>query len=110
MLSKDLKKRWLNALRGDYADKKGKGELVSCDGNMCCLGVLVEIENAWGEDFVNSYGQSDGYTMASYTLRDDLGEWGINRGLSEDHAIKLSELNDASDTFEPVIKYIEENL
>ena len=51
-LPKDVKKRWLKALRsGKY--KKTKGRLRFIDGNndasYCCLGVLCDVENVLPE-------------------------------------------------------------
>jgi hypothetical protein len=44
MMNQEIKKKWIEALRsGDY--KQGRGWLRDHDGNYCCLGVLMEVQD-----------------------------------------------------------------
>jgi hypothetical protein len=44
MMDKEIKRKWIEALRsGDY--KQGRGWLRDKEGNYCCLGVLMEVQD-----------------------------------------------------------------
>lgn len=99
-----VKRKWVKALRsGEY--EKGNHRLGS-GGLYCCLGVLVC-------EMVPEYAEGvDGRVVLdddSYKLPDDLITlWGLDESAQR----RLMKINDASSThsFQPVIKYIEENL
>lgn len=91
---------WIAALEGPYADRKGKGELRDCDGNMCCLGVLVDLNDAWDQPN-DGFGSRGSYSeepvvVSVGSLASDIGIPRITQG-------RLAELNDKSSTFAPVI-------
>ena len=108
-MDQKLKERWLEALAsGRY--KKGIKTMRRYDDTFCCLGVLADIndpdcwtfrkssstdeEDKWGIEHFK-----DGYCQA--LLPDDLAE---ELGLNDTIQWALANLNDASMTFEPVIK------
>lgn len=110
-MTAEMKARWIAALSpgGSHRDRKGRGSLIDCEGRMCCLGVLADMNGAkWGDhpDEQNTTGervcQFSDPTDADAFLEPDAF------GLSEDVQGELAKLNDASDTFDPVIQLIED--
>jgi len=105
MLDKDMKEKWLAALRsGDYP--KGEGYLSATDdeGNLagfCCLGVFADLfyEEPWVFDSIDSCRTKRNMFA---TLDEDFIPLPVQR--------ELAYRNDHSETFDSVIKYIEENL
>lgn len=103
-MTTELKERWIAALKsGKYPKTKSQ----MCDGTgYCCLGVLADLDDpdGWeGEDLSSSLLWHDCY----YEPRDtDYQRW----GLPIPTACDLMRLNDASDTFGPVIEEIERSV
>lgn len=98
----EFKARWIAALEsGKY--KKGKSCLRSHNNRYCCLGVAGDLlrPGKWVRSHV-------------YSLEDETvclpSELSAEIGLSSDAEIHLMNLNDDSDTFKPVVAWIEENL
>ena len=123
-MNKEIKQKWIDALKsGKY--KKGKNFLrlsnENGDNQYCCLGVLCELCNisskpvddndVFGEDII-----AYEYQFADATETEMLSDKfilanGLNSSESNDLASAVSALakiNDTSDSFEPVIEYIEE--
>lgn len=103
-----VKRKWLRALRsGEYG--KGKGLLGKPGQDQyCCLGVLVceMVPEFVAVSIFDEIAVSEYYDRHSY-LPDDLA---VMYGLDYDTQHELGEINDRSDTFAPVIAYIESNL
>lgn len=108
-MNKHVKRKWLRALRsGEYG--KGAGRLVYTGRGekwqYCCLGVLVcemvpeyvKVDEIWRSLMVDG---------ASDFIPDDLA---VMYGVDDDTQSTLANLNDKSDSFAPVIAYIEEHL
>ena len=109
-MSPELKTKWLEALRsGEY--RKGKRRLCTIDpkgDRYCCLGVLYEIlhgKEAWRgpryDDMVGDYVRMTA-RLSSVTFGHSV--------LTDPHVGELAIINDGSDSFEPVITYIENKL
>lgn len=103
-LPKTFKTKFIKALKsGEY--NKGMGRLRSDDDGeitWCCLGVAADIcgiKNLGTKDFIEKGLNMKGISKVPNILK---GRVGI--------AEELAELNDKSDSFEPVIEYIEKNL
>ena len=106
----ELKEKWIAALEGPYADKKGENYLCTKKGEMCCLGVLGHIE---GDLSSVAAREKHSGVLGYYFLKNnrdtqylpegkyDLPSWAVS---------DLMEINDEADTFAPVIEYIRENL
>ena len=98
-LPKAFKAKWLKVLKsGKY--RKGKDRLKNAEGGFCCLGVacaMTGMKRFGGKGVI-----SESYRKVPKILR----------GCAHTNPIveQLTILNDFNDTFEPVIKYIEENL
>ena len=120
MMDKELKKRWLTALRsGEY--KQGQGWLCTTSekgaAEYCCLGVLSELvygKDAWEQLFGNTH-----LTMplsgAALPLHKDMKRWGV---FDKNGESSLPGMNDGSSmefsgnpqTFEQIADWIEKNL
>ena len=108
MMDKELKAKWIAALRsGKY--KQGAGELKTSENSFCCLGVLADViaPDDWmtcpdtdrpiGNSKVSATG--DGFYI-KYKYLDD-----------QDIQAKLAKMNDSRDySFTDIADYIEENL
>jgi hypothetical protein len=120
-MNPEIKEKWLNDLRsGEY--KKGKGLLrngtINNGETFCCLGVLCDRyrketgQGAWEafHGFIDSEGNPN-----ITSLPEEVRVWA---GLLDfGHAVYIPErvtslatMNDRTDTFDAVIKLIEENL
>lgn len=107
-MTKEAAQEWIDALP-KY--KKGKGMLKDCDGAMCCLGVLADIKGAWDySDDVQCEVDGSLHCPDTSTLNlwgIDIGEIDLSQGKpSRTGAQLLMYVNDASDTFAPVIAEI----
>lgn len=105
MMNPWVKRKWVKALRsGEYG--KGTSALgYPSDNQYCCLGVLA---CEMVPEFIREDNGSDMSIDNSATyLVDDLA---IQYDLSYSEQRTLASLNDRSNTFDPVIDYIEENL
>ncbi len=103
-LSKSVKKAWIQALEsGEY--QKGIGALCNEDEEYCCLGVLAEELGTLEVSINSSIGK--GYLGKAYMLLRNGSDWDY---LPEKVQEKLADINDKSDTFEPVVDYIKKNL
>lgn len=120
---KNLKRKWIKALRSGEYDQD-TGVLCSADGKrFCCLGVLADIQGArWEEQikdtgFGFSYGKSlvlipvpkekskpqkdqDELVLASQ----------LRNGLSKAQQNELAHLNDNNWTFDQIADWIEEHV
>ncbi len=112
-LPKAFKNKWLKALRsGDYP--KGVSHLKAKENGIytyCCLGVVGELCG------VKGLTKPEDCEMLDFTRNSNMrGKTKVPlilQGSSADGeciAVQLATLNDKSDTFEPVIKWIEKNL
>lgn len=104
-MKKAIKNRWIKALRsGEY--QQAKGRLQTENGDMCCLGVLYDI-------------QFDGY----WILNEGSPRWSIEGrdaimslrfqesvGLLEHEESVLTCMNDRGCSFNQIADYIEEVL
>lgn len=112
-MKKDLKKRWVEALRsGDY--EQGDGALCRIYGDnalYCCLGVLVELvrgEDVWekipNQRWLIPRAASIGDTaFPSSTFLDSVG-------LKTEFADEVAHKNDFGHSFEEIADWIEENI
>jgi hypothetical protein len=107
-----LKRRWVRALRsGDYA--KGKHALctvVDGEATYCCLGVLHELVH--GTDGWRGPPDGDGHLRPKeHDPETTTNETFYGSALvGRKNAEQLATINDGSDTFDPVVEYIVENL
>jgi hypothetical protein len=107
LMTKANKNAWLKALKsGDYP--KGRYKLVNLrfdPPQYCCLGVagraLLHKRDKTLDQMIDCRGGRD-------ALLDNKSAAAI--GITKDQQFWLAELNDKSDTWEPIIKYIEEHL
>ena len=99
-MKQELLDRWIAALEsGEH--KKGKGVLCNSRDEKCCLGVLAEIEGKLTKKPNNCrvrhyHGKPNFYKLLPPH----------SFGLSTDTQQVLASINDRSETFVPVIKYI----
>lgn len=123
-MRKEIKEKWLEALRsGKY--KKSQGALKKTDNTYCCLGVLCDIHRKTTKKKKNNW-KAISHNAEAFDYDGDEGclfipekvvKWaGLNPDvfngvgyLSKSSMISLASINDKTDTFEPVIKAIEEN-
>tara|TARA_A100001391_G_scaffold112237_2_gene75417 strand:- start:4957 stop:5289 length:333 start_codon:yes stop_codon:yes gene_type:complete len=95
---------WIAALK-DPETKKGKEALKDKHGKMCCLGVLACLHKVphteRGGVFAFTF---EGSRSTSTTFPPN--GW---MGLSGDDMRSLANINDANDTFKPVIQFLESN-
>ena len=104
-MDKELKQRWIDALKGEYANRKGFGQLCDAEGNMCCLGVIADMHGDLIELPNNVYDfNDDSFPFKRSTIPN------MKYGISEEHIERLMRINDNNDSFLPVIKYIEKNM
>jgi len=91
--------RWVKALEsGKYP--KGKSFLLNRQGGYCCLGVLERVCGVPADSPVLYQGYAKGDEEESALP---------HRGLSSRVQIKLGDINDASESFAPVIAYLKRN-
>ena len=109
-MNPEIKKRWLEALP-KY--QKGKMYLKSGD-RFCALGVLCDLySKEFGCPWEKTVESRRGVKVNTFmgwesVITGPLIKWaGFSGNFSQSD---ITSLNDNSDTFEPVIKYIEENL
>ncbi len=124
MLEKELKEKWLTALRsGEYAQGKGLLCKVDAEGNTryCCLGVLLEVihgKEVWTNDRKVSgtiwRGYTDGNDGHRTYARDIMPhpQTLIDLGVShEEKGTPLPTMNDGGKfTFPQIADWIEDNL
>lgn len=96
MVNKDIKAKWIAALKGGKFEQ-GKGNLLR-NGRYCCLGVLRHVMNP--DD--TSKADGGGEMLSRQQL--------VSAGLNDDVQRDLSALNDSGLTFAGIADYIEENL
>ena len=88
-----MKERWITALRsGKYP--QGRGELVTAEGNYCCLGVLCVVE---GVEIPRD-------TMTSYLPKP------LDTVFPGRENLILSDMNDKGQSFAEIADWIEINL
>lgn len=99
-MDKAIKTKWVKALRsGKY--KQARGILKNSRGEMCCLGVLADIQ---GCDFKKIKGTQGTLFTATLPI-------GFNAGVSVDIRKKLADMNDKKDsTFAQIANYIQHML
>jgi hypothetical protein len=110
-MNKEIKTRWLNALRnGKY--KQGKRRLKGVAGTYCCLGVLCDIlKEDIGADWRNEmFLGSCQFLPAIVREKAELVSSDPNIKNESGILISLSDLNDNGRSFEEIAKYIEEQL
>lgn len=99
MLS-DVKQRWINALRsGRY--KQAQRYLRTLSDKYCCLGVLCDLvqPKGWNKSEF-SYSHNDCTQIISCSMCE-------STGLAFEEAVDLATLNDSSESFEDIARYIE---
>lgn len=105
-MNPEVKKIWLEALKsGEY--KKGVDRLRSEDNAFCCLGVLCNLHAIAHPEFASEQVDKLMYDSNSATLGWNVERWS---GVEDSAQWALACINDSSDSFEPVIQFIEENL
>lgn len=81
-MNADLKRRWVDKLRSGEIEQ-GHGMLCNFKGQMCCLGVLAEVDGQLKRDMVFAGGTGSGFVAfdehhnanrSSYVLSPDLEE------------------------------------
>lgn len=95
-MNPELKEKWLEALRsGKY--EQGQGRLA-CEGHFCCLGVLVEVAQAW-------HANDPTHGHLNMTWRTE------HAGLDDNTESNLIDMNDVlSCDFPEIADWIEKNL
>ena len=97
-MEKELKEKWISALRsGKY--EQGKRHL-SLDNCYCCLGVLLEVDQAGGCG--KHYGLDEDHDEMLF------GEELDRFGLSDRSANELARLNDGGCSFDEIADWIED--
>ncbi len=121
-MNPEIKKLWLTALKsGEY--KKGKASLKWITNSYCCLGVLCDlyrkekVEGEWILEYADKkfYFKIGGDSLDNY-LPDKVQKWAgldshnpkINWTIKFKQINCLAQLNDETETFDEVIKVIEE--
>ena len=103
-MNKDIKVKWLEALRGGKY-KQCKGRLRDTSNGFCCLGVLADVNGeSWGVqkfDRIELEGTDD---LEGTTY------WANGTGLRMSQASTLAKLNDAGKSFSQIADHIEEKL
>lgn len=114
-MNQEIKDRWIKALES-RAYKKGDGHLRNGDTKRyCCLGVLSDIlkdqvGGRWNGSFFEETAacpSAEHHQISNTYLTTGVRELAVIGSMEQ---IALATLNDSSDTFEPVIAYIKENL
>ena len=101
-MKQELKDRWIAALEsGEY--KKGRKVLCNSRGQMCCLGVLADIEGKLTKKPKNGMPRHYHRKPNFYAIL-PADSFGLSTGTQQ----VLASVNDRSETFAPVIKYIEQ--
>jgi hypothetical protein len=107
MMDANLKAKWIDALRsGEY--QQGRCQLRTSEEEFCCLGVVLDIQNArWDEGRAILGDRSVGSL--------DTPPSGLLGDLSEGDADTLIAMNDGTDgkrkhSFAEIADYIEQNL
>lgn len=106
-MNKEIKQKWLEALKsGKY--EQGSGLLRDLNNRFCCLGVLCDVlqEPATKCDDSYLYDSSAAYLPDTVALRAGIPSFFSNVRVQEE----LAAINDTSNSFDPVIEYIEKNL
>ena len=114
-MTREQAQEWVDALDGPYANRKGEGQLCDSDGNMCCLGVLAELNGKLSKIPVMLW-SAEGYTEGRFLLGSGQNALSFRDasgcrpylGLSIEQQRVLAGLNDVSDTFAPVISQIKD--
>jgi hypothetical protein len=112
-MNKELKDRWVAALRGgDY--EQGDGSLCADNSgklSYCCLGVLCDIVNP------HNWKHHGCGNSSMYQFENDEESWDMptksfleSRGISWWEAETLSNMNDGGESFSVIATYIEERL
>jgi hypothetical protein len=108
-MNPEIKIKWLDALRsGKYPKGKGRLRKTKTDVNglenitYCCLGVLCDIidNTRWNQK--DEYNNINGWYLPS--------EIAISLNIDNHNQSMLSSINDTTETFDDVIKYIEEKM
>lgn len=118
-MNKDIKKKWVDALRsGEYT--QGRDALKNGDGQYCCLGVLCDIAAKEGvvQEKLLTYGERSKYYYdgASALLPGSVIKWaGLDYPavsvVYNDKPVWLNALNDEKGlTFDEIADLIEEQL
>jgi hypothetical protein len=95
-MDKKLKREWVRALRSGDHKQAANVLLDTCNGGMCCLGVLGHIQGC------NLVAIEDQYSV---TL-----PRGYNAGLPRTMRSKLATMNDEGSSFEEIADFIEQNV
>ena len=101
-MSPEKAQEWIDNLKGKYWDKKGRGYLCVGAGEMCCLGVLADMH-----DELEGIGRKA--INGSYRIPPEhfFFKHGISRIVGSNIGGNLMNLNDQSETFQPVIDLIQ---
>ena len=98
------RRKWEQALEsGDY--KKGKKYLRTENNEYCCLGVACELFDNNAKLIYGRYRYGSRGAVATARVVNALGLYSQN-GRHEDSHTTLAQINDISDSFEPVISAI----
>lgn len=99
-MDKDLKKKWVKALRsGNYT--QGKHFLYSVTNKAhCCLGVLCEIQGLRFDQEHQAYLSESDEWVGTMTMH-------IPGGPTHDVANELAMMNDQGDSFDHIADFIE---
>ena len=111
LLDKEIKKSWIEALRsGKY--KQGR-EMLCCDDEYCCLGVLAHINGKLeGEEnrkyIIDSKGNHQLYILPKNLTKEwNIEDCGDFQRFTIEDAKTLAQLNDSKDfTFEQIAEVI----
>ena len=110
-MTREEAQEWVDALDGPYANRKGMMQLCDLGGNMCCLGVLAELNGKLSKMPIIGRHADGRYLLDSgqnvLNFRDANGSRPY-LGLSIEQQRVLTGLNDVSGTFAPVITQIKE--
>ena len=111
-MNKNVKKRWLKAIRsGEFSQCKGVLHSKN-DGGFCCLGVLcdIEIDGEWDDsvhdDMWYLYPDDGSKSLGYVPSAAHYAKW----GLSTSQAQQLVGMNDGGESFEFIANWIEKNL
>lgn len=100
-MSQEKLDQWIEAISpgGSHYDRKGKNSMHNRSGEMCCLGVLADLNGAnWfkeGSSYVCQHQSEDEEFLASNFM-----------GLSKSSQLALAKVNDCNETFDPVVRCI----
>lgn len=104
-MKQDVKERWIKALRSSEYEQ-GYGHLYVKNEGYCCLGVLADVEDMWGNKKVK------GSSKVLSSANEFLGPLQREQiELDYDDMYKLVELNDDEEaSFNEIADWIERNL